>query len=183
VGYPIDTSLAEIKAQADLYGVWDQLEVHQGLGQQEVNLLFNRAKVNLLWSRREGVNRTIVEGMFAGTPCIVRSGFNYGFQYPLINGRTGTFATEHSLPSVLLDMVGRHSEYSPREWVLEQMSCLRTTAGLNEVIRTTAVSCGEEWTTDLVPKVNTLNGVEYWAETDAARFAPDIEFIRSCMVS
>ena len=30
--------------------------------------------------------------MFAGVPCIVRQGFNYGYRYPYINGQTGCFA-------------------------------------------------------------------------------------------
>ncbi len=180
VGYPIDTTLAELLAQADLFGVRDQLEIHESVGQAEVNLLFNRARVNVLWSRREGVNRTIVEGMFAGVPCILRDGFNYGYKYPLINEQTGTFATEDGLPDTLLRMVDQHARYSPREWVMEHMSCFQTTKRLNSVIKETALARGEAWTTDIVVKINTLDRVNYWDPNDERRFLADADFIRSC---
>ena len=82
VGYSLGSSIADLHAIAAHYQVDDQIEWHEGLTQSEVNVLLNRSKVNVIWSRKEGVNRAIVEGMFAGTPCVVRTGFNYGFKYP-----------------------------------------------------------------------------------------------------
>jgi len=181
VGYQLDIALDDIKAQARLYGVEDWIEIHEGVTPEDVNQLYNRAKVNLMWSRREGVNRAIVEGMFAGTPCIIRSGFNYGYEYPLINEKTGAFATEETLPEVILRVIETRTAFAPREWVAERMSAERTSAALNAVISRHATRAGEAWTRDLVAKVNTLNGVTYRDPADANLFVSDHAFLKSCI--
>ena len=53
-------------------GVADQLEIHELVDHERVNQLLNRARVSLVWSRREGINRAVVESMFAGVPCLLR---------------------------------------------------------------------------------------------------------------
>jgi glycosyltransferase involved in cell wall biosynthesis len=179
IGYPIGDSEEDICQQAELYGVRDLLEMHESLSAEEVNQFMNRAKVNLLWSRREGVNRTIIEGMFAGVPCIVRQGMNYGYHYPHINPQTGRFSTEDRLPLDLLEMIENCNRYSPREWVMAHMSCQRSTFLLNEAIRAKALDLGETWSQDLVIKTNHLHGLSYWDPEDANRFASDYDFLRS----
>jgi glycosyltransferase involved in cell wall biosynthesis len=181
VGYPLGDSKEGLRRQAELLGVGDLLEFHEWLGPDDVNRLFNRAKVNVLWSRREGSPRAIIEGMFAGVPCVVREGFNFGHRYPHINGQTGRFSTESGLADTLLEMITTYQAYSPREWVMKHMSCERTTARLNEAIKAKAVELGETWTTDLAVKTNELNGVRYWELEDRRRFAADYEFLRSTM--
>ena len=102
---------------------------------QEVNRHLNRAKVNVLWSRREGFNRAIIEAMFAGVPCILRQGINYGHHYDYINPSTGRFSTEKDLPRNLSEMIESYSSYALRDWVMKNMSCQRGTEILNECIR------------------------------------------------
>lgn len=178
-GYPLQTTRSEIEQLARHFGVLDQLEIHERVNLDGVSRLYNRAKVNLLWSRREGVNRSIIEGMFCGVPCILRDGFNYGHRYPYINSLTGRYATEASLADDLIDMVGRHRDYAPRGWVLQHMTCERTTERLNAVIKARALSLGETWTRDLVVKTNDLDGLRYWTPEDADRFDADRAYIRS----
>ena len=98
IGYPLEFSKDRIYREAQLQGVADQLELHENLSPEDVNRHLNRARVHLLWSRREGVNRAIVEAMFAGVPSIVRDGMNYGHRYPHINPSTGRFSSEEDLP-------------------------------------------------------------------------------------
>jgi len=181
-GYPIDLTRGDILTQADVYGVRDLLEVHEWASPAEVNQFFNRAKVNLLWSRREGVNRAIIEGMLAGTPCLVHEGLNYGYRYPHINPQTGRFSSERDLSHNLFEMIENHGRYSPREWVLANMSCLKTSERLNEAIKAKAKALGENWTTDIVPKTNELNCVRYWNVGDEERFVEDYDFLRSCIL-
>src|SRR5262249_12035827 len=138
-----------IARQASFFGVLDQLEFHECLDPHGVNLHLNRAKVKVLWSRREGFNRAIIEAMCAGTPCVMRRGFNYGHQYPFINQQTGCFASETDLPETLVRMCETYQQYSPRTWVLDHMSCHTATEILNDVIRTKAQALGEHWTKDL----------------------------------
>ena len=92
VGYPMGQTKDDVCERAKYYGVFDQLEIHESITSEEVNTHFSRAKVNVLWSRREGWNRAIIEGMFAGVPCVLRKGHNYGFRYPYINANTGCYS-------------------------------------------------------------------------------------------
>jgi glycosyltransferase involved in cell wall biosynthesis len=182
-GYPIGLRKEDILREADLYGVTDLLEVHEWASPTEVNQLLNRSKVNVLWSRREGVNRAIIEGMLAGTPCLVREGLNFGYHYPHINSQTGRFSTEEDFPQNLFEMIENHSRYSPREWVLTNMSCLRSVYSLNEKIKAQAKVVGENWTEDIVPKVNELGCMRYRNAADEGRFLEDYDFLRSCKLT
>ena len=179
VGYPNGMTREQILDLAAYYGVDDQVEAHEWLPPEGVNEQINRAKVNLIWSRREGVNRAIIEGMFAGIPCIVRDGFNYGYRYPYVNEQTGTFATEAGLPDAILDMIARSDDMSPRDWVMNHMSCERSTHILEDIIRAEAVKRGEHWSTGLAVRVCGLNAQEYFVPGDAERFAEDYRFLAS----
>jgi len=181
LGYPLSFAKETVLNQAAYYGVADQLEVHQSVPYPKVNEFLNRAHVSILWSRREGVNRAIIEGMFAGLPCIVREGLNYGYPYPYINPQTGCFASERDLPAKLLSIIGNAHRLSPREWVLANMSCQRSTAVLSEYIGKTAVSRGEPWKGGLAVKVNKLDAMEYWNPQDYHGFEEDYRFLRSTL--
>src|SRR5262249_27967994 len=82
VRYPMGQTKDDVCEAAAYYGITDQLEIHESISAEQVNYHFNRAKVSVLWSRREGWNRALIEGMLAGVPCILRQGHNYGFSYP-----------------------------------------------------------------------------------------------------
>jgi glycosyltransferase involved in cell wall biosynthesis len=145
----------------------------------EVNRMMNRAKVNVLWSRREGFNRAVIEGMFAGLPCVMRAGFNYGHHHDYVNPATGRYADEAELPTVLADMVDNHTGYSPREWALAHMTCQHATTVLEEHIRREAERRGDPWSGGLVPHITVLHGNRYLDERDNERFAADYEFLAS----
>lgn len=181
LGYPAEIDRADIMALAHLYGIQDQVELHEWLTPQQVNEQFNRAKVNLIWSRREGFNRAIIEGLFAGVPCILRTGFNYGHHYDYINEHTGCFSTEQALPDTLLRMSEASPAYRTREWALANMSPFRATALLNETIRTISTDRGEPWSRDGVVKIGTLNTMRYHNTQEAAQFEPDYQFLASAM--
>src|SRR5437879_9782962 len=117
----------------DMY-VHKHVEIYEWISPEEVNQQLNRAKVNLVWSRKEGVNRAIIEGMFAGVPCILREGFNYGYHYPYINSQTGCFSSERHLPEQLLWMIRNYHQFSPRQWVMANMTCQHATKIISEAI-------------------------------------------------
>jgi glycosyltransferase involved in cell wall biosynthesis len=181
VGYHTDFPLENVRRLAQYYGVADQVELHERLPAAAVNELLNRSKVNVLWSRREGINRAIIEAMFAGVPCVVREGFNYGYRYPYINEHTGCFVAERDLPDRLLEMVRDHERFAPRDWVMENLSCQKAAAVLDAAIGEKAKAAGERWTRGLAVKVCHLDAMQYWDEEDRQRFAPDYDFLRSCL--
>jgi glycosyltransferase involved in cell wall biosynthesis len=181
LGYPGGRTKNDILRQAAFCKVADQLEIHEWEPYAQVNDAVNRAKVNVIWSRKEGVNRAIIEGMFAGVPCIMREGFNYGYRYPYINPTTGCFASERDLPAKLLSMIQSSHRLSPRDWVIANMSCQRATTILTEIIGKTAASRGEPWQGGLAVKVNKLSAMAYWDPGDADRFEPDYNFLRTTL--
>jgi hypothetical protein len=176
VGYALGLTLADVQASARAFGVADQIEWYENIPQDAINRHLNRSKVNLLWSRKEGVNRAIIEGMFAGVPCIVREGFNYGHHYAYINEKTGRYASEADLPDTLLWMTENGHRFDPYPWVVEHMTCQRSTQIMEQTLRQ---HTNESWTTGLAVKTNDLYGMAYWDERDKARFEGDYAFLRS----
>jgi glycosyltransferase involved in cell wall biosynthesis len=181
VGYPAGRTKEDIQALATYHGVADLVEIHEWLPPEEVAGILGRSKVNVVWSRREGVNRAIIEGMFAGVPCVIREGFNYGYRYPYINDLTGCFAAEAELPERLDRWIGGQATFAPRDWVMEHMSPQRATEILGRSIREVAVSRGERWTEGLVVKVDRLHDMAYWDEADRGRFEADYAYLRSAL--
>jgi len=175
LGYSVDRSRREIEELAEWYGVSGQVQFVENVPQTEVAKYLRRAKVNVIWSRREGVNRAIIEGMFCDVPCLLPEGFNYGFHYPYVNEKTGRWATDATLPNVLREMTERPWPYSPRAWVDQHITPQVATRLIEEAINGTP---GCE-TGPLAVKVNGLHGMEYWDPADEHRFAADYEFLRS----
>lgn len=174
IGYNLGMTKADILKLADRYDVADTLETHENLTQGQVNELMNRAKVNVIWSRKEGVNRAIVEGMFANLPCIVREGFNYGYQYEYINAATGGYADESSFTGVALKMLANAGQMQPRQWTMEHMSCQRSTEIMSGII-----DRGKGEHAPLAVKVNGLHGMQYWDMSQDAAFENDYRYLRS----
>lgn len=182
VGFPLNLTKADILRSAAMHGVLDQIECYENLSVEQVNAQLNRAKVSILWSRREGFNRAVIENMFAGVPCILRDGFNYGYRHPYINDLTGRFASERDLPDILVDMIERHEKYKPREWVMANMSCQRATEILRETIGREARLAGEPWSGDMAVKVAGVSALRYWDQQAAGlQFAADYAFLRTAI--
>jgi glycosyltransferase involved in cell wall biosynthesis len=180
IGYPMQRTKADIAARAADYGVLDQLEIYESIDQDQVNRHLNRAKVNMIWSRREGVNRAIVEGLFANVPCILREGFNYGFHYPYVNELTGRFASESDAAETILWMLEHHQRFAPRTWALANMTCQVAAHAVDDAVRAMAARIGEPWSEPVAVKVNGLHGQQYWDPSDAERFAADYDFLAAC---
>lgn len=180
LGYPNAYTKDDIYRLARHHGVDDQLEMYERVGPEEVNRHLNRAKVNLVWSRLEGINRAIIEGFFSGTPGILRAGFNYGYVYPYINGQTGCFANEDELPDKLLWVIRNQERFTPRHWVMENMTCQTATRIIDEVIGQYARRAGESWSGGLAVKVSQLDAQHYWDESERRRFEGDYAFLRGC---
>jgi glycosyltransferase involved in cell wall biosynthesis len=181
VGYPMGQTKDDVCERAKYYGVFDQLEIHESITSEEVNTHFSRAKVNVLWSRREGWNRAIIEGMFAGVPCVLREGHNYGFRYPYINANTGCYSDDKELPERLLWVSENYKRFYPRNWLVEHMSCEKATQILSESIKGIALKMGQGWTDNIVIKVSGLHGMQYWNIEDREKFNDDYQFLHSCI--
>lgn len=181
VGYRYDKTADDIRTQAAHFGVADQVELFERLSQDQVSALLARSRLHVLWSRRECANRAIIEAMLADVPVIVRSGLTFGYRYPYINEQTGRFVEEDALGDTILEMLDQRSSYSPRQWVLEHMTCQKATAVLQEAVEAAAAGAGESWTTGLVVKTSTLDTQKYWNPADREKFERDYRFLEACI--
>ena len=84
------------------------------------------------------------------------------------------FATEAGLPMAITSMLDRASGLEPRQWVMEHMSCQRST----EILRS-VVDNGSPESPRLAVKVNGLHGMHYWYPEDERRFEADYAFLAS----
>jgi hypothetical protein len=67
---------------------------------------------------------------------------------------TGQLIEEKELLQALLHFKTNWAEYNPREWALDNISPLVTTGKLSRCLRKIAEDKGEQWTREIVPKVN-----------------------------
>jgi hypothetical protein len=154
---------ADMEAMADFYGVRRNITFLHGLNQPEVNELLNRTKVNVMLSLREGSNKTIFEGLFAGVPCIVLKN-NLGVNKNYINEHTGRLIDEKELADVLVWFCTEYKRFRPRSWAEENISCAVTTGKLDKALKGISQRLGEPWTRPLSVKVNVGSYPDYYHE-------------------
>lgn len=179
IGYPSGWDLNFMKSMARYYGVDDQVQFYERLDSAEINTLLNRSRVNIIWSHKEGSNRAIIEGMCANVPCLLKNGFNYGYHYSHINSCTGIFSDEVSLGYDIINICNDKSNFDPRNWIINHMSCQHATRILSDHLRNYATMQSEPWSTDCVPKISGLHNMEYWDLNMRDNFIEDHSWIKS----
>ena len=165
VGYP-GLNVEYIQSLVKLYKLEEQVSVFESVPPESVAEILRASRVNVVWSRFEGINRSSVEGMLCGIPVILRSGFNYGQDYKHINSETGQFATERELAEALLRWCRQKTQVRPREWVLGNMSSEISTQTISRTIDSTE----NVLPNPLAVKVNYLHGMSYRDAADSSRF-------------
>jgi glycosyltransferase involved in cell wall biosynthesis len=145
-GRTVDT----IRAEARCYGVEGRVNLVNDLPYEKVAETLCRARVSVVLSRREGSCVAVAESLFANTPVGLLANAHIGSK-AFINKATGRLLHESDLAAQLLDFVQRAGEYRPRAWADQNISCFRSTATLNEIIKRHALASGQEWTEDIAP--------------------------------
>lgn len=174
VGYPNDLERKDIIKLAEKIGINDQITIYEWISSTEVSELLGRAKVNIIWSRFEGLNRAIIEGMFCNTPCIIRDGFNFGMKYPYINRETGEYSSESGLSDKIREVIKNFDNYSPRKYVLSNHNCEIATDILAKTIAATDPNFKVE---NILVKTSELNGMKYLREADEQSVEKDYLFL------
>lgn len=177
VGYPADMKKDDIQQLAALHNVDDMLTIYEWIPPSEVASLFQRSKLNIVWSRFEGNNRAIIEGMFCDVPALLREGHNYGEHYDYINPMTGRFANDKNLADSIVNMLSEGHRYSPRKYVMENRNCVSATNIMNKVIQERELQAGRDWTRDLAVKVNELHGMAYLNSEAGQAFEVDYDWL------
>lgn len=181
VGYPQGKSVHDIEALAKHHGVGSCIEFHDRLTPAQTAAVVRRAKVKVLWSRREGFNRAVIEALFSDTPIIMRKGFNFGDELEYINIHTGLYAAERQLPSVLSEIADRRVDYSPRKWAIGNMTPEAAVELLQAAI---CKAAGEplDVSTRIDVKVNTLNTMTYRDGESMKKYESDYAWLKTCII-
>jgi glycosyltransferase involved in cell wall biosynthesis len=178
VGYPIDLELNDIRRQAERYGVLDLLTFHEWLNQSEVADLYRKSRLNLLLSKREGSGRSIIEGFYCGTPCLIRQGFNFGQKYDYINKKTGFYFTDATLASDIEAALDINIEFEPSKWIHDNgMTAKGAAEKLSDAIYGHTSS-------GIVPKTSGLHGMEYRDPINEVDFKKDYDYLlTNCLIN
>jgi glycosyltransferase involved in cell wall biosynthesis len=141
---------ATIEDEARWYGVSGRFALLANQGYREVAKAFCRSRASVILSRREGSCVVVAESMFADAPVAILQGAELGSR-AFINEETGIFLEEGSVGRQLADFVHSADRFTPRRWALEHISCWKSSARLNEIVKAQALARGDEWTLDLAP--------------------------------
>jgi glycosyltransferase involved in cell wall biosynthesis len=140
----------EIRAEARAFGAPQELEILTGVHNSVVGAHQERARVSLILSRREGSCVATAESLFAGCPVGMMADAHVGSK-AYINPRTGVLLRRTGLAVALEAFLERSAEFEPRAWADEHISCWRSSAALNDQLRTHSERRGLPWTRDIVP--------------------------------
>ncbi|MFQ3219030.1 MAG: glycosyltransferase involved in cell wall biosynthesis [Psychromonas sp.] len=177
VGYQVDMTKQQILDLALHHGVEKWITIYESITHAEVAELLNESKVNVLWSKFEGNNRAIIEGMFCNTTVIMREGHNYGEKYDFINNHTGCFADEDTLAASITKILSTYDNYTPRDYVLNNRSCIKATEIMNKVLSKREQAQGRNWTEDMTVKVNELHQMDYLDPSVRDSFSGDYKYL------
>jgi hypothetical protein len=89
---------------------------------------------------------------------------------------------EDKLGDAIVDMLATRETFAPRQWALENMTCEKANAILEDYLRNSAETAGKVWTSGLAVKTSTLYGQRYFDPADEARFNADYDFLASTVV-
>jgi len=177
LGYQIDMTMDDVYRLAKDAGIEQQIEMYEKISPTEVARQISRCKANLVWSKREGVNKAIIEGFFCNVPGILREGFNYGHKYGYINENTGIYSSPGTLTNDIVFMLENYEKFSPRQWVMNNMTSHHAKQKLSEIVY--GGTCANESNPN-VTKVNSLDGMSYFNTADRDKFSEEYQFLMSC---
>lgn len=143
----------EVLATLDCAKKKTKLDVFYNLTQEELNKLFNRSKVNVLLSLREGANKGLAEGLFSGVPALLIEE-SAGGNYLHVNDRTGRIVPDIEIEKTLLWFKNHYNVFEPNEWAVSHISPSVTTQILSDKLKEIELMEGRNWKSELYPKVN-----------------------------
>lgn len=171
VGYPIDMTKEDILRLAKRYEVEGLIEVFERIPQKDIPKLYQRSKLNLLLSKREGFNRSVIEGMYCNVPCLIRRNFNFGHNYDYINEKTGSYFLDKQLDTAIERALDNLDKFEPKKWIIDNAMTAKNAALIleKEIFGTTEGK--------IAMKTSGLRGMEYWNTNDKDNFTSDYHFL------
>lgn len=146
--------------------LYDRIDLIEKLNQHDLNIILNKSKVNILLSLKEGSNRSLFEGFFAGTPGIILKN-NVGANKTYFTEQSGSAINEAELPETLLWYKYNWQKLSAHTWATENISIFKTKDKLDDLLKQISEAQGLQWTTGTCLKVNSPEATLY-SEDDAS---------------
>jgi glycosyltransferase involved in cell wall biosynthesis len=159
---------ADIDRLADFYDVADRLTILERVPYEKVMDVTCRSKVSVLLSLKEGSNRAIAESIFCNVPVVVLSNHIGGIKKNVVP-QTGLLVEERKLEFAITQLLC--GSINPREWGMEHISCFKSSAKLNAILRDHALSNGRPWLQDIAGRSNSPEST-YVDASDAKRLRP-----------
>ena len=157
------------------YGLTDNADIFIEIKQTEVSTILNQSKCLLLASLREGSPKICSEGMLAGNPLVIYKhhiGFpTWKFKAPLVV----TYTDAESLIGAI-KYAATIDKKEVAELAAKMIGSDRATEILNNSIKEQVQNIGEQWTTDIVEKINKVQSF-YKNKADIDQFKSDFENI------
>ena len=130
-----------------------------------------RAKVSLIFTRREGCCVAAVESLFAGCALGMREDAHVGpLEY--IHAQTGLRLRPGHLSEDLMRLLELSATLSPSEWAADHISCHRTHAKINARLNASCLDRGLPWTKDLA--------LPHWRPYPKLAREPEAAELHSC---
>jgi glycosyltransferase involved in cell wall biosynthesis len=142
-----------------------KIDFFDAVKQSELNVLLNQSKVNVLLSLREGMNKGLAEGLFAGAPALLLAESACG-NHRHIHPDSGRVVPDRDLEKSLLWFAEHHDQFQTDQWARQQISPFVSIRALSQLLRDLEISEGSAWTRDLAPKANQPE-MRYLEERDA----------------
>lgn len=141
---------ASIRAEANAFGVRQDIEYLTNIPADEVMHYQCNAKVATLLSDREGSCVAVAECLFADTPVAMMRDAHVGAKAH-INDQTGALMSRHEVATNLNRLLERPDELQPRMWAENNISCQESSRRLNEQLKNYSIAAGLPWVTDITP--------------------------------
>lgn len=175
IGATWERTRDQFDEQIASFGLQHDCTIFQGLSPEQVNEVLNRAKVKVLLSKIEGGNKSVMEALAAGTPCLVYEGL---IGRRDLTERSGMYTSDAELPEKLLYMVENHHKFEARACMLSRSGVERSTEILNAALRRASADQGEPWTRDIVAALHRFAGLAYRSEENARSVEAGWEVLR-----
>lgn len=122
--------------------------------------------------RTENEIRAVTESLFADTPVAMMAEAHIGSK-AYLNPQTGVLLVRRGLARSLERFLDESDRFSARKWAIENISCVKTSARLNTLLRNWAQKTGRPFTEDIAELCwRYVPGYSY--PEDEARLAPEV---------
>lgn len=160
------------------YGLFDNAEVNIEIPPAQVNEIMNQSRCHVMCSLREGSPKVNFESMITGTPVVIHRdhlGFsNWKFKEPMVVNYTD----EENIVAAIKKCAAIEKK-TVADLAAGMIGSARATEVLNKEIKEAALKAGEEWTMDILEKVNNVHTF-YANPADTELCLTDYEYLQSC---